>query len=195
MVLTVCSDSVRFEAWKARTCSVREKNPTLSEGRRKKISVYNPFVWLCVFGIFFFFIFFFLFSYFWKDGEKVTAELQEEGVHRSAVQAAFKATFQDKNIKHNQSNNFLFLLPERPCKISGFRKIEGMAASWTRQNIPHQLPVTTSNSSAMEKEWCTLGEWKYCLIHLEIIFLNLELSFCFSNTKRELLSQLEGWGK
>lgn len=152
MALTICSDSIRFEACKARTCFVRKKTPHSMKVEKRK---YLFIILLFGFGVFFFFIFS---SYLWRDGEKVTAELQEKGVHRPAVQAAFKATFRDKKIKHNQSNNFPFLLPKRPCKISAFRRIEGEAAPWTRQSITHQLPVRAPDSSPMGKERCTLGE-------------------------------------
>lgn len=99
-----------------------KKKKVLSEGRKKKISVYNFFV----LAIFFPFLFF---SSFWKDAEKVTAELQEKGAPRSAIQATFKATFQDKKIKHNQRQQFFFLLPERPCKISALRRMGGYPTS------------------------------------------------------------------
>lgn len=118
--------------------------------------------------------FFSFFSYLWKDGEKVTAELQEKGVHRSAVQAAFKATFWDKKIKHNQSNNFPFLLPERPRKISAFRRTEGEAAPWTRQSITHQPPVTAPDSSPV-RERRTLAGCVLCYIWRLFFYKNLAL--------------------
>lgn len=133
------------------------------------------------------FVFYFFFSFFWKDGEKVTAELQQGGVHRSALQAAFKATFSDKKIKHNQRRQLFFLSPERPCEISALRRTEGDTTSQTRQSIAHQPPVTAQAPPASRLLAYAVGE-------LRVLFAMFGHNFFFlmKSPREPILRRCQG---